>query len=847
MCMVSRRVSTHPAAEPALRRCGVGGHWKPGGFDLKKVILAVTLALALAACDSADVKAAKQLAAAKEYVAQGDVPRALVELRNALKNDETLTEARLLFAELLLERGRNGDALGQYRYVVEKDPSNLDATRAIALLAFDAMSWDDARKYDAAGLAMAPEDTELLAVKAGLDYRAAAEPRNVDEMERAASAAQKLLDADPTLIRARRVVLADAIRRDDLQGAVALADEGLKFAPEDRDLNNVRLVVLGRLGDKDKIEQQILSMISLFPADEEIGRLLVEFYLSTGRVDEAEAWLRARIKPDAADPNPRKVLLRFLAQVRSEAAMRDELAKVLAQDPLPADVAADEEAFRALKAGADYVLGDRDAAMSALEEMIKGAEPSDKLDTLKVQLARMRLGAGNMVGARALVEEVLAHDPGQAGALKLKGGWLIDEDNTQEAVRILRDGLADAPNDPQLLTLLARAYQREGRPELMADMLARAVEVSQQAPDESLRYATYLAQQGQNASAETVLIDALRRRPDSFDLLSLLAQVHLAMKDWPRAEQDIAAIRQRFSTDKARALADELQARLLQGQGRSDALGDFLADLASKSDGALAPRIAVIRNTVRSGRLDQAAAEAQALLADAPDAPEAKLLIAQIELAQGQGEAALATMQALVAAHPEFEAGWTTLYGQQMRAGDSAGASATIKAAAAAQPGNPTLQILHATDLERTGDIDGAIAIYEALYAQDSDNLVVANNLASLLASTRADSESLDRAWTVARRLNGARHPAFQDTYGWLAFRRGDTTAALVALEPAAKGLPGDPSVAYHLARTYAALGRKDEARAEYQRGADLVAKGAQAYPGLGDEIAAGLAELGQP
>ena len=813
---------------------------------MKKVICAVALVLALAACDSAEEKAAKHFAAAKDYVSQGDVPRAMIELRNALQSDETMRDARLLFADLLMKQNRRKDAFGQYRYLAEKNPSDVEATRALATIAFDMMAWSDARKYATAGIALAPEDADLQTVQAGLDYRDAVEARNEDEMERAASQAGKLLAADPRLIRARRVILADLVRRSDLKGALKAVDEGLVFTPKDRDLNNVRLVVLGRMNDVAALEQQILNMVSLYPEDEDIGRLLVEYYLSVGRVDEAEAWLRSKVKPESDDPGPRKVLLRFLAQVRSEAVMRDELTKILAQDPLPADVAADETSFRALKAGADYILGQPDQGMAALESMVKGAEPSEEIDNLKVQLARMRIGVGNMVGARALVEEVLNHDPGQTGALKIKGGWLIDEDDTQNAVRMLRDGLADAPNDAQLMTLLARAYQREGRPELMADMLARAVEVSQQGPEESLRYATYLAQQGENASAESVLIDALRRRPDSFELLSLLTQVHLAMQDWPRAEQDIAALRDRFKTDKAKALADELQARLLQGQGNGDALSAFLNDLAQSSSG-LAPQIAVIRNTVRAGQLDQALTQAEALAKANPEAPDVQLLLAQIQLAQGQADAALAGMKGLVAAHPDFEPGWSALYTQQMRGGDTAGAGATLEAAVAALPDSATLQIMMAGARERAGDIEGAIKIYEGLYAKDSDNPIVANNLASLLASTRSDPQSLERAWTVARRLNGVKVPAFQDTYGWLAFRRGDTQVALAALEPAAKGLPGDPSVAYHLAQTYAALGRKDEARAEYQRGADLIAKGAMAYPGLDAEITAGLAALDAP
>jgi len=64
--------------------------------------------------------------------------------------------------------------------------------------------------------------------------------------------------------------------------------------------------------------------------------------------------------------------------------------------------------------------------------------------------------------------------------------------------------------------------------------------------------------------------------------------------------------------------------------------------------------------------------------------------------------------------------------------------------------------------------------------------VVVANNLASLLTAHRTDDASLDRAYRIARRLRGIDVPAFQDTYGWIAHRRGDYAEALDYLRPAA-------------------------------------------------------------
>jgi tetratricopeptide (TPR) repeat protein len=88
----------------------------------------------------------------------------------------------------------------------------------------------------------------------------------------------------------------------------------------------------------------------------------------------------------------------------------------------------------------------------------------------------------------------------------------------------------------------------------------------------------------------------------------------------------------------------------------------------------------------------------------------------------------------------------------------------------------------------------------------------MANNLASLISTYREDQESLERAYTIARRLRGSDVPPFQDTYGWIAYRRGEYEEALAHLEPAAAALPEDPLVQYHLGMTYLALGRGEEA-----------------------------------
>ena len=74
----------------------------------------------------------------------------------------------------------------------------------------------------------------------------------------------------------------------------------------------------------------------------------------------------------------------------------------------------------------------------------------------------------------------------------MRAGWLIDDDRIDEAIVTLRSALGQTPEDAEAMTLMARAHERAGNRDLMADMLSRAVEASGNAPEETLRYARHL-------------------------------------------------------------------------------------------------------------------------------------------------------------------------------------------------------------------------------------------------------------------------------------------------------------------------------------------------------------------
>ena len=117
------------------------------------------------------------------------------------------------------------------------------------------------------------------------------------------------------------------------------------------------------------------------------------------------------------------------------------------------------------------------------------------------------------------------------------------------------------------------------------------------------------------------------------------------------------------------------------------------------------------------------------------------------------------------------------------------------------------------------------------------------NNVASLIAEHRSDEASLERAYQLAMRLRDLDVAQFKDTLGWVHFRRGEYHAAADYLESAVEGLPEHALVRYHLAQTYAALERHDDARAQLTKAAELVGEGEP----LGEKIKEALGREGKP
>lgn len=792
----------------------------------------------VASCDSAEERAENHFQGGLELYGAGDVARAIIELRNVFKLNETHRGARMLMAEIEEVRGNVPSAYSQYSAVIEQDPEDFEALRAAARTAAALGNWKAAERHARAAqglLADSQSDPLVQTIVLGVDYQKARREHDPSAARRIAGEAAILLEADPSLAVARQILIDDRFFREDWEAALVAVDGGLAQTPNDRALYVLRLAALEQLGREDAIEAQLLEMIDRFAEDESLPQMLVRWYISQNRIDDAESYLRAQIDPADANPQSRSTLIAFLSQVQgTEAALAEVeriLAKTRADDP-------NRALYRAAQAGLLFEQGDHKNSVAEMQDILAAAEPSDLTRRIKIALAKMYVATGNPVAARALIEEVLSEDKTNVDALKMRAAWKIDDDRPEEALVDLRSVLDEAPRDPDALTLMAQAHERTGSRELMGEMLALAVEASLTAPDESLRYAAFLVQEERLQPAERVLIDALRQTPGHLQILGMLGDIYIRLGDWGRAQGVIDALKRQNDTN----MADRLTARLLAGQDQQEELRAFLEQLAEQ-DGANQAVAAVIRLKLLEGDTEGALAYLQDRLAEAPEDPDLKLIHVALLVLEGNWDQAREILEGLIEEDRQSERLWLALYNLHRTAGNLDQASEALTAALAELPKAISLNWARAGELEVQGDIEGAIAIYEDIYARHSNIPVIANNLASLISSFRDDQESLQRAYTIARRLHGTKVPQFQDTYGWIVARLGRYEEALEYLRPAAEALPQDPTVRFHLARTLGMAGHDSEALEAYRAATRLLEESDRHLP-FQDEITAEIMRL---
>lgn len=539
-------------------------------------------------------------------------------------------------------------------------------------------------------------------------------------------------------------------------------------------------------------------------------------------------------------------------------------ARLLQGDPAGAIADADRAAPRyrgyadRIRAQAVAAQGDVVAGLAALEARTAAA-PRDA--AAWVALGRMRMAAGDMVGAVNAAGSAVAADPASPDALRLRAEtirvqygllaslpWfeaalardpyghdalidyaatLGDAGRAQAMLAATRRAMAVRPGSPHGLYLQAVLAARAGDYDTARSVLDKAGRGLAGSPGALLLSASIAIAQGAHAQAAVPLRELVARQPTNITARKLLSQALLQSDSAREAFAVILPAAQRGDADSytltlaARALerigdranaAPLLDRAAATARGRATAFAGTgevaaLANAAQRRPGDPAMALPYIRALMVTGDNGGALTAAQAVADANPGAPAAQVILGDALAAAGRpADAAVAYARA--AATRFDEATMLRLVDARDRAGQRPAASATLSLFLSQNPGNVAALRLLGNWQVAAGAFAAAVETLESLRERvgDRDPAVLA-----MLANAYADTGEADAAqrYAAAAYALAPANPMVADALGWALYRADNVGAAVPVMVKAVRLAPGDAGIRWHMAQIADAAGSR--------------------------------------
>ena len=768
---------------------------------------AIAAMLLLAACDSPEEREAAYLKSGKELYESGELSKAAIEFRNALKINPTGVEAKYFTALIFEKKGNVPRAISAFQDVALQDPNNREVQLKLGQYAL--MNADAVQASDRADKLIALDSNK----PDGHTMKAAA-LLMMNKLPEAETEANTALTLKPHDEDATIVLASQRARQKKFEEAEAIVEEALEANHTSVPLLGFKLKLLADQNRKTEVEQVLRQLIEFDPTNPGHVVLLANELTAAGRLPEAREEFRRAI---AANKDS-QILLAAYADFLEKHVGTDEAideAKQLAGQYKG-------NALYSFLLARLYIKANRlDEADALLKQLVEEFErSSDKLDA-QVELARITMLRGDEQGALDQLATILKADSKNQSALTLRAGIRLKQGKFDESIADARAILSDAPTSTAALAILAKAYTATNEHELAIGALrnlARAmptnVEVQKQlagllvmrAPDEALK----------------ALDAAIALRPDDAEMKALKAQILIYTKRWDQGEvigQDLAAkdetaaLGHQILGEAALARQDfeaaitELQTAIDRGRSFS-IVGPKLMEAYRRSGESV--------TAARTGT--EAPSPAEQLLFDRlqkdPKDADALALLSELRENKGDLNAAKDLLRQAIEAKPGERNPYLNLARIQKNEGKLKEAADKLQLASARFPDDSLVQESLAIGYELMQDYEAAKLAYENVLAKWPNDIVAANNLAMLIADIwPTDKVLLDRARVLVEEFRNSNNPTLTDTLGWVQVRLGNVDDAAIILKKAVTLQPDNQQVQYHYAMAMSLKGLNDLAR----------------------------------
>ena len=636
---------------------------------------------------------------AKAMVTAGDYKAAIIQLKNALAEDENNAEARFELGKLYLDQFDLASAEKEFRRAREAGYAANVVNPMIARALLGQREFQRVLDELPTPADDSADGATLLALRASAEL-------GLDRKEDAQKTTQRALRAAPDNPEVHLALAQLALADRDIDKAMQEIEEALRLDPKHRDSLLMKGDLLRATGKLTEAATAYREVVQIDPRHVNARLALAGIAITENKLDDARKEVDAVLKamPNNVQARYTQALIDFKEKKIERA--RDRLASVLKAAP---------EFVPALLLGGsiEYSLGNLQTAETHLNKATK-AIPKN-LYALRL-LAATQLRLGRPDDAEKTLAPALRSASEDPGVLVVAGEIALAKKDFAKASAYFEQATQHSPDSAAIRTELGISRLAMGDQRAMADLQAAAgmdddsnradtviilsqlrnqqfdaalasitaLEKKQSANPLTWNYrgAAYLGKQDA-VRARDSFTQALKLNPAFFPAAANLAQLDLKDKKPDAARQRFEGILKADPVNLDAMLA--LAAWSLRNQDEK-AFVSWLEKAASEHPQALQPRVALARYQLAKGDRNKALATAREALNAQPDNPVALELLGNIQLALGDTTNALASYRKLVERQPGKAAPLVKVATAQIISKDFTGARETLQDALRIQP-----------------------------------------------------------------------------------------------------------------------------------------------------------------
>ncbi|MCU0966083.1 MAG: PEP-CTERM system TPR-repeat protein PrsT, partial [Burkholderiaceae bacterium] len=579
-------------------------------------------------------------------------------------------------------------------------------------------------------------------------------------------------------------------------------------------------------------------------ADHAQARLLLgRSLLESG--DPATAAVELR-KALSLGVNPSQVQPLLAKATIAQGEMRQVVLQFAAVNLDDAEASAD---MKTTVATAFAALNERDKALETVQSALKEWPGHVSASLL---LARLKAADGDVPGALAVVDQVLAGNAQHLGALLLKADLQRHgQRDTAAALTTYKAAVAAHPKavaaHAGIITLLLE--QRDIAAARAQFELLKAAQPAH--PETKLFDAQFAYLDGNYARTREQLEPLLRAFPDDMRIVQLAGVTELRLNSLTQAEAYLGRVVKAQPNER---LPRQLLARIYNRTGQPGKALEVLRPIVDSTNADSTSLTLTGEALLQTGDLARAEAAFARATKVNPQATTARAALALGQMARGNTAAGFAELEAAAAADTGIRSNMA-LIAARLRSNDIPGALKAIDALEKKQPDNPVAHTLRGSALMQKKDTAGATASFEKalkidpqfyaataglasielaagrpegaqkrfedLLKLDPKNTRALLGLAELKARTGGTKEEVTAAITQAVKANpGEAGPRVLLVNQLLA--QGDAKAALAAAQEASAALPNSVEVMDVLGAAQLAAGQAQQAVTTYTQLAAL-------------------------